>query len=103
MKRLGSDIGANQTFVVPDNASSILAFSCQGSGYTDALGSDIPPRAYLGNDLTENAGLFETGSGRSQLCIANTQFPPIPVQPGEKLLVAFTGNASAVIYFDGPS
>jgi len=87
------------TITVPDVAVSVLSFTAGGYAQDSVSSSDIPNRVYLSADLSDDIDTLERNGARGLLAIANQIFPEIPVSAGERMLVVFAGQGSAVIYY----
>lgn len=93
--------GTQRPITVPNGATGILAFSVVGVQVDPITGSSFNPvHAIISANLNSSFAQAISDGDPSLLAIGNTQFPKIPVSAGERLLVAFEANGSAVIYFD---
>jgi hypothetical protein len=98
--RVDSNLGQDNTIVVPDGCISLLAASAVALTQ-DASASVVVNNGLVtvSNDLSNDASNQSQGIGKGLMCVANQNFPPIPVSAGERLLVSGLSSFSAVIYF----
>jgi hypothetical protein len=92
-------IGRGEVVIdVPDGCSAVINFTSTGINNQIATQNEIV--AFLSADLSKAAADPESGNDNGLLALSNTNFPLIPVAPGERLLVGFPDAGSAIIYFD---
>lgn len=107
MKILGivtAGAGIQFVFTVPDDCFAILGFTTVGRMLDTVTGSSLNRvGGIITADLSSNFANAVAGQDKQILCSAEGAFPPIPVSAGERLLVAFEADCSAVIYFDSAS
>lgn len=84
--------GGTQLITVPPTAVSIV-------GFNSAPRVALDFNSWVSANVQATVADLSAGNSSGLLAIGNTSFPPIPVSAGERLLVAFTDVASAVIYF----
>jgi hypothetical protein len=99
IRAIGSQPSQTQAITVPPGANSIVAFNSSVIAL-DANGNIYEGHAFISANLNKSFSDILAGDAGGLLAISNSQFPKIPVQEGEKMLVTFEASGSAVIYFD---
>lgn len=93
-------VGITQVITVPDRCTAIVSFSAVGRLLDPVTGSSLNRvGGIISADLSSNFANAIAGQDSLLLCSAEHQFPKIPVTAGERLLVAFEYDCSAVIFF----